>query len=80
MEDVGAPAISEGTARGLSRKDVLRTAYNGFKQILDIAAESADVFPPLKSVLGGLRATIKALEVSFPCYDRFLILIRLLLS
>lgn len=47
----------------ISRKDALRTAYNGFNQILNIAAESADAFPPLKSVLGGLRATIKVFEV-----------------
>ena len=31
--------------------------------ILDIAKESADVFPPLKSCLGGINALIKHYEV-----------------
>lgn len=42
----------------------LRTAYNGFKMILEVAAESAEAFPLLKSVLGGLRAVLKASEAS----------------
>jgi len=33
------------------------------KMLLDIAKESADVFPPLKSCLGGINALIKHHEV-----------------
>jgi len=33
------------------------------KVLLDIAKESADVFPPLKSCLGGINALIKHYEV-----------------
>ena len=32
---------------------------NGIKIILDIAKESSDAFPPLKSALGGVTALIK---------------------
>ena len=35
------------------------------KAILDIANESADAFPPLKSCLGGINALIKHYEVRF---------------
>ena len=34
------------------------------KILLDIAKESADWFPPLKSALGGVNALIKHYEVS----------------
>ena len=34
------------------------------KILLDIAKESADWFPPLKSALGGVNAVIKHYEVS----------------
>jgi hypothetical protein len=54
--------VGEGP-RERTWKDNLRTAYNGFSQVLNIAAESSDVFPPLKSVLGGVRAVLKAVEV-----------------
>jgi hypothetical protein len=57
------PVVEEGP-RETSWKDTLRTAYNGFSQVLNIAAESSDAFPPLKSVLGGVRAVLKAAEVS----------------
>ena len=33
------------------------------KMLLDVAAESADWFPPLKSALGGVNALIKHYEV-----------------
>jgi len=33
------------------------------KSLLDIANESADAFPPLKSCLGGINALIKYYEV-----------------
>jgi len=37
---------------------------NGVKILLDIAKESSDWFPPLKSALGGISALIKHYEVS----------------
>jgi hypothetical protein len=36
---------------------------DGTKILLDIAKESADWFPPLKSALGGVNALIKHYEV-----------------
>ena len=36
---------------------------DGAKILLDIAKESADWFPPLKSALGGVNALIKHYEV-----------------
>lgn len=36
---------------------------DGTKMLLDIAKESADAFPPLKSCLGGISALIKHHEV-----------------
>ena len=35
----------------------------GIKILLDIAKESADWFPPLKSALGGVSALVKHCEV-----------------
>ena len=35
----------------------------GIKILLDIAKESADWFPPLKSALGGVSALVKHYEV-----------------
>ena len=35
------------------------------KMLLDIAKESADAFPPLKSCLGGISALINHYEVRF---------------
>ena len=35
------------------------------KMLLDIAKESADALPPLKSCLGGINALIKHYEVRF---------------
>ena len=36
------------------------------KSLLDIANEASDVFPPLKSCLGGINALIKYYEVCLP--------------
>jgi len=36
---------------------------NGVKILLDIAKESSDWFPPLKSALGGVSAVIRHYEV-----------------
>ena len=38
--------------------------YGGVKVVLDIAKETADVFPPLKSALGELTALLKHNDVS----------------
>lgn len=38
---------------------------DGTKILLDVAKESADAFPPLKSCLGGIGALIKHYEVRF---------------
>ena len=37
---------------------------DGAKILLDVAKESSDWFPPLKSALGGVSALIKHYEVS----------------
>jgi len=39
-------------------------AIDGAKILLDVAKESSDWFPPLKSALGGVSALIKHYEVS----------------
>jgi len=39
------------------------------KILLDVAKESADWFPPLKSALGGMTALIKHYEVSVELVD-----------
>ena len=49
------------TARRLSAKKQRFT--EGTKILLDVAKESADWFPPLKSALGGVNALIKHYEV-----------------
>lgn len=38
-------------------------AVDGVKILLDVAKESSDWFPPLKSALGGVNALIKHYEV-----------------
>lgn len=64
-EALGTTAVSGGDPdRFQVRNTVLRTAYNGFNQLLNIAVESSDAFPPLKSLLGGLRSVLRASEVS----------------
>ena len=39
---------------------------DGVKILLDIAKESSDWFPPLKSALGGVNTLIKHYEVRWP--------------
>ena len=41
----------------------MQRTVDGIKMILDIAKESSDAFPPLKSALGGVSALIKHYEV-----------------
>ena len=49
------------TARILLAKK--QRVVDGAKILLDVAKESADWFPPLKSALGGVNALIKHYEV-----------------
>ena len=53
--------ISPPTTRWLLAKK--QRVVDGVKILLDIAKESADWFPPLKSALGGVNALIKHYEV-----------------
>ena len=39
------------------------TAYASAKVVVDVVKESSDVFPPLKSVVGGLAAILKHCDV-----------------
>ena len=48
------------TLRILAKK---QRVTEGIKILLDVAKESADWFPPLKSALGGVNALIKHYEV-----------------
>ena len=41
----------------------MQRAADGVKILLDVAKEASDVFPPLKSALGGVNALIKHYEV-----------------
>jgi hypothetical protein len=67
--DVGGPT----TLRGISPLTAWRLPAkrqriaDGAKILLDIAKESSDWFPPLKSVLGGVSALIKHYEVLVEC-------------
>ena len=53
--------ISPLTTRWLLAKK--QRVADGIKILLDIAKESADWFPPLKSALGGVSALVKHYEV-----------------
>ena len=41
----------------------MSTAYSSTKVVIDVVKESSDVFPPLKSVVGGLAALLKHCDV-----------------
>jgi len=45
----------------------MQRAVDGVKILLDIAKETSDWFPPLKSALGGVNALIKHYEVRHFC-------------
>ena len=53
--------ISLLTTRRLPAKT--QRVTEGVKILLDVAKESADWFPPLKSALGGVNALVKHYEV-----------------
>jgi hypothetical protein len=46
-----------------AKTNVRSVAFQGFKTVLTLIRESADVFPPLKSVAGGILALVDVLEV-----------------
>ena len=46
-----------------SESDWKSTTYAGVKVAIDLVKESSDVFPPLKSVLGGLSAILTHCDV-----------------
>ena len=55
--------ISETGSSSISAAKKQRFIDATCKTLLDIANESSDVFPPLKSCLGGISALIKYYEV-----------------
>ena len=61
MSGLNTNAISPLTTRRILAKK--QRVAEGIKILLDIAKESADWFPPLKSALGGVSALIKHYEV-----------------
>ena len=54
--------VNPPTDRNLLAKK--QRVVDGAKILLDVAKESADWFPPLKSALGGVNALIQHYEVS----------------
>ena len=58
--------VSPLTTWDLPAKNLQRVA-GGARILLDVAKESADWFPPLKSALGGVSALIKHYEVLVEC-------------
>ena len=56
-----------GPLTGLDILAKMQRAANGAKILLDIAKESADWFPPLKSALSGVNALVKHYEVLVEC-------------
>ena len=48
----------------VEERSAWRTPLNAGNMVLGLAKESADVFPPLKSVLGGLSELAKNIDVS----------------
>ena len=65
-EDEGAKSpdrtIDEG-AVNQNEPSWMSTAYSSTKVVIDVVKESSDVFPPLKSVAGGLAALLKHCDV-----------------
>jgi len=56
-------AFREANSLTLSPPAKGQRVADGAKILLDVAKESADWFPPLKSALGGVNALIKHYEV-----------------
>ena len=56
--------VGPGVVPG-SRSDLKSTAYATTKLAVDFVKESSDVFPPLKSVAGGLSAILDHCDVRF---------------
>jgi len=43
----------------------MSAAYSSTKVVIDVVKETSDVFPPLKSVAGGLAAVLKHFDVQY---------------
>ena len=61
MSRFNTGGISPSTTRRILAKK--QRVAEGIKILLDIAKESADWFPPLKSALGGVSALVRHYEV-----------------
>src|ERR1700733_10544965 len=59
------PNIGNTSSSARGEHGLGATVYSGVKLVLDVTKESADVFPPLKSALGGLTALFKHYDVSY---------------
>ena len=46
---------------------ILGVVWNGLQTALGVLKESSDVFPPLKSAVGGLVACLNVVQVKY-CY------------
>ena len=57
------PGWSTTTNENKSKSSWKSTAYASAKVVIDVVKESSDVFPPLKSVVGGLAAILKHCDV-----------------
>ena len=51
------------TSETKSESSLGSTVYASTKVVIDVVKESSDVFPPLKSVVGGLSAILKHCDV-----------------
>lgn len=70
---VPAPAPALASSQTLCSNEVTdvermkSTAWAGLKTLLKVLDASADIFPPLKSAVGGLNQCIDIFEVFYPC-------------
>ena len=57
--------LNRGTTTSENKSEMSwkSTAYASVKVVADVVKESSDVFPPLKSVVGGLTAILKHYDV-----------------
>lgn len=56
----GVQPITLPQTHGRSKR---RTAWNGFRNVVDMVGQAADVFPPLKSAIGAVAAILKTYDV-----------------
>ena len=53
----------DGGAETQNKSGWMSAVYSSTKMVIDVVKESSDVFPPLKSVAGGLSAVLKHYDV-----------------